>query len=207
VTTKDPDQFQYFTKMDKPYGNTYGEWTVKWWQWALSIAKDIHPIADPTGRNWRTHQPMSGVYFLVGNVAHIDKIYHHRDITMEYGRSLLIPVLNCEANSLEYPFLETHEDLIRYVEHDVSTVKKKEIFINGLPIDVTRVTSDPKIFKLTINQDNAFGLSTPGSTYAAADGYWLFLKPLPRGRYSINFEGSCEGGRLNAGASYDIDIK
>ena len=30
----------------KPYGLTYGEWTAKWWQWALSIPKDINPAGD-----------------------------------------------------------------------------------------------------------------------------------------------------------------
>ena len=24
----------------KPYGSTYADWTVKWWQWALGIPKD-----------------------------------------------------------------------------------------------------------------------------------------------------------------------
>ena len=44
------------------------------------------------------------------------------------------------------------------------------------------------------------------STDATADGYWIFLKPLPRGVYTIRFEGSCEFGRLNSGAVYEIEI-
>src|SRR6478609_9348552 len=39
-----------FPLNSKPYGSTYGEWTAKWWQWALSIPKDINPGGDTSGK-------------------------------------------------------------------------------------------------------------------------------------------------------------
>jgi hypothetical protein len=206
VSTTKSDLFQLFTKIDMPYGKTYGAWTVKWWQWALSSSKESSAVNDPTGHNSNINQPSTDVLFLAGNIAYINKNYPHRNISIEYGRSILIPVLNCEANSLEYPKLKEHDDLIRHVEHDVSTVVKKDLIINGISLESVRVQSDPRIFKVTINEDNAFGINNPGSVDAAADGYWTFIKPLPRGRYTISLEGSCESGRLNAGASYDVKI-
>ena len=47
---------------------------------------------------------------------------------------------------------------------------------------------------------------TGGRTRAGSDGYWVFLKPLPRGKYNIQFEGSYEYGRLSSGAHYEISI-
>jgi hypothetical protein len=206
MSTTKSNEIQLFTKMDKPYGRSYGAWTVNWWQWALSISKELNPVSDQTGQHWNTAQPLSDVYFFAGNIAYIDKTYPQRDVTILYGRSILVPILNCEANSLEYPNLKTHDDLVRHVEHDVSTVIKKELFINGIGLDPVRVPSNPRIFRITISDDNAFGITNPGSTDATADGYWAFLKPLPRGNYNIHFEGSCEKGMLNSGAAYQLKI-
>jgi hypothetical protein len=205
VTTKS-DQIQLFSETDKPYGVTYGAWTVKWWQWTFAVPSPINPLSDKSGQYWNSEQPLSDVWFLVGSIGGIDKTFPHRNIKIESGRSILFPVLNCEANPLEYPDLKTNNDLLKHVVDDVNTVVKKDVFINGVRFNPARVPSDPRIFRVTINEDNTFGIKSLGSTDAAADGYWMFLKPLPTGSYRISFEGSCEFGRLNAGASYEIEI-
>ena len=206
VSITKSEQFPLFTERDKPYGKTYGEWTANWWQWALSTPRQCNGVADGTGQHWKTNQPPSDVYFLAGNIAKVKKSFPHRSITMEYGRSILLPVLNCEANTLEYPHLKNHDDLIRHVVHDVESVVKKELFINGIKIEPIHIPSDPKIFSVSICEDNAFEINNTGSTDATADGHWAFLKPLPKGSYTLRFEGSCESGRLNAGAFYNLKI-
>jgi hypothetical protein len=35
-----------FPPGSKPYGLTYGQWSIKWFQWALSIPNDKNPIND-----------------------------------------------------------------------------------------------------------------------------------------------------------------
>lgn len=189
-----------------PYGISYGSWTVKWWQWALSTPASTGAIADETGKRWNTNQPSANVWFLAGNFGNPDKKFPNREITLPSQRSILLPVINCEANTLEYPELKTNEDLFNKVQYDVESVIKHDCFINGARITPVRIFSDPKIFPLTIDKDNAFGVKGGGSTNAAADGLWVFLKPLPEGEYSIEFEGSCEFGKLNAGAKYTVSI-
>ena len=34
-----------FSPDSKPYGMTYGEWSVKWWQWIESIPKEHNQLA------------------------------------------------------------------------------------------------------------------------------------------------------------------
>jgi hypothetical protein len=199
-------KIQLFSDIDRPYGITYGAWTVKWWQWLLLIPLDMNPLTDQTGRYWNSVQPLSDVWFLAGNFGSTNRIFPERKIKMQFGRSILLPVLNCEANALEYPNLKTHEDLLRHVSHDVNTIMKKDCFVNGIRLNAIRIPSDPRIFRVSINKENAFGVKYGGSTDAAADGYWIFLKPLPRGVHTIRFEGSCEFGRLNSGAVYEIEI-
>ena len=210
MTATELDEIQFFGDMDKPYGLTYGQWTTKWWSWIMPIQREKSPLHDETGALWSTNQPSSDVWFLIGNFAREYKGEHknfpHRKIKMQGGRSILFPVLNCMATFLEYHDLKTHEDLLRHVGNDVNSVVKKKLFINDKMYEPVRISSDPKIFKETIIEDNAFDIKNSGLTDAAADGYWAFIKPLLKGNYTISFEGSCEYGRLSAGASYELNI-
>ena len=213
MTETQSDQIQFFGDIERPYGLTYGEWTTKWWHWIMPITGEKSPLSDETGEFWNINQPSSNVWFLIGNLAREPlkfKTFPHRKIKMESGRSILFPVLNCMATFLEYSghpyYLKTHEDLIRHVGNDVNSVVKKNLFINNRMYEPVRISSDPEIFKVTIIEDNAFGIKNSGLTDATADGYWAFLKPLSKGNYAINFEGSCENGRLCSGASYELEI-
>jgi hypothetical protein len=51
------------------------------------------------------------------------------------------------------------------------------------------------------------GIKNDVSIAAAAEGYWVFLKALPKGEYALNCEGSCENGRVNLSANYQLKIK
>lgn len=203
----DESKIRIYDKDSKPYGTTYGSWTVKWWQWALLTPASIGAVSDETGKSWNINQPSANVWFLAGNFGNPSKKFPNRAITLPARRSILLPVINCEANPLEYAELKTNEDLIKKVHHDLDTVVRCDCFINGVRISPVRISSDPKIFPLTIDKDNAFGVKGGGFTHAAADGFWVFLEPLPEGDYTIDFEGSCELGKLNAGAKYKVTIK
>jgi len=196
---------KYFTQNDKPYGLTYGQWTVKWWQWIWSIPDSKSPLRDNTGKNADINQPEKDVWFLVGTWATEEMLtIPTRKITIPSGRSILFPIINCEANSIEYPDLKTDEDIVNHVVNDENTIVLKEVYINNIRIPIQRIRSDPILFPLKIPQRN--NKEEYLETKASADGYWLFLKPLPEGRYNINFKGACEMGRLKTGANYIITI-
>jgi len=50
------------------YGNTYGEWSAEWWQWALSIPAANSPISDTTGANC-TQRQSGPVFYLAGTAG------------------------------------------------------------------------------------------------------------------------------------------
>ena len=145
------------------------------------------------------------VWFLAGRFGSEEGWLPKRECVIPYSRAILFPVLNCEANSLEYPQLKTNEDLIAHVRHDVETIVRKDCFINNERLPALRIQSDPEIFNVNISGD-LFDIPHIGETTAAADGYWIFLKALEKGDYHIWFEGSCEQGRLNSGADYRIKV-
>src|SRR5690348_11620763 len=31
----------------RPFGRTYGEWAIAWWQWALATSASVNPLLDP----------------------------------------------------------------------------------------------------------------------------------------------------------------
>lgn len=199
-------EISFFTADSIPYGEMYGRWTVKWWQWFLSTPKSINPVIDGTGEYAHLNQPSMHVWFLAGKLADEDRNLPNRFCRIPSGRSILFPVINCETNPLEYPELRTDEDLIERVKRDEDTIIKKDCFVDGKRITAQRVQSEPRIFELTINEDNAINVEGGGSTHASADGYWVFLKPLPIGEHILSFQGSCEYGKLNSGANYRLEV-
>jgi hypothetical protein len=50
------------------YGNTYGEWSAEWWQWALSIPAAHSPIADTRGKDC-TQKQSGPVFYLAGTAG------------------------------------------------------------------------------------------------------------------------------------------
>jgi hypothetical protein len=214
MTLTELDEIELHGSMDRPYGISYAAWTTKWWEWIMPFTNEKSPLNDHNGELWDSNQPSSDVWFLIGNYAKEYKApykdFPQRKIErMRAGRSILFPVLNCMSTFLEDKEklgYETHEDLLGHVCRDVDSVVKKEVFINYKRYEPVRLQTEPKIFKVPIVENNAFEIKNYGITEAAAEGYWVFLRPLPMGHYTIRFEASCENGRLSAGASYEIDI-
>jgi hypothetical protein len=198
-------EIPFYTGESAPYGKTYGHWTVRWWQWALSIPKSKSPLLDVTGEYSHVNQPSENVWFLAGKMANETMDVPNRFCTIPAARSILFPVINCEANRLEYPELKTEHDILERVERDEDTIVRKECTMNGKSIPAQRIKSDPLIFELRINEDNPINVKG-GTVQASADGFWVFLKPLSTGQYSISFQGSCEFGKLNSGANYRLKI-
>jgi hypothetical protein len=188
-----------------PYGITYGSWTVRWWRWVLAIPKSRNPVLDSTGEYAGENQPSEDVWYLAGKLADEDVNAHSRYCRIPAGRSILFPVINCEANPLELPELRTDQDIIQHVQKDEDSIIMKDCYVDGKFIAAQRIKSDPDIFELNMVKNNLFS-EEGGITRASADGYWVFLKPPPKGRHTISFRGSCEKGRLNSGANYYLQI-
>ena len=66
ISTVVGKNFEFFTPETKPYGITYGQWTVKWWQWLTSIPTDTNPAADQNGKYAGVNQNNPHVWFIAG---------------------------------------------------------------------------------------------------------------------------------------------
>jgi hypothetical protein len=201
----DKNEVEYYTPGSSPYGITYGAWTAKWWKWFFSIERNRNPVFDYTGL-YANEGQSKPVWFLAGVWVRQDRKYPIRKCIIPSGLSILLPVLNCEVNPLEYPHLKTKKELKEHILHDRSTIGKLECFINGRKIPPQLVESDPEFFNVEIRSDLSENRSS-GATLMTASGYWVFLKPISEGHYYISFEGSYQHGELYSGANYDISVR
>lgn len=159
-------------------GVPLAEWTARWWRWADD--QSVAPYLDPDGRYCQLGQ--SGpVWFLAGTNGEFQP---RRECVVPEGKHLLVPVINM----ISYGIYEgdtcgsLQDDAAVNNDHLLSAV----VVLDGQPVgDVRerRVTS-AGCFRMDPDDDS--------STLAAADGYWLLIKPLPRGRHT-----------LSVGANYD----
>ena len=167
----------------------------------------MNPVLDESGKFASVNQPSRHVWFLAGKIGSENKNIPKRTCNIPASRSILFPVINCEANPLESPELVTKRDLMDHVSNDENTIVLKESFVDDKYVTPQRVKSDPEVFEVELDVNNAFGVVGGGKTFAAADGYWVYLKPLPPGKHSICFRGSCEYGKLNSGADYHLEVQ
>ena len=193
---------QYYSPDSRPYGLTYGQWTVKWWQWLASIPADTSPAADETGIHAAENQTDPSVWFLAGTLGGKNV---NRKCKIPANMSVLFPVINYEINPLERPDLKTDVDLVRHVVDDEDDVLNLTCTLDSLAVPVFRITSDPAMFTLNIHQNNPFNIAG-GVTRATSDGYWVFLKCLSPGEHDLYFAGSCSSGLRNVRATYDLRV-
>jgi hypothetical protein len=172
-----------FLPNSQPYGLSYGEWTAKWWQWALSVPTENNPLYDETGEDCTQAQNQtSPVWFLAGTFGGSVE----RKCTIPAGKAILFPVVN---NVNVRAASETDEELLAGAKNPVDSATTLEASIDGTPLqDLWSYRIQSPFFDVTIPNDNVFGAS--GGTYrAVADGYWVFLEPLPPGQHEIRFHG------------------
>ena len=168
-----------------PHGNSYAEWSAKWWQWALGQPTPTNPLLDTTGAHCTAGQ--SGqVWFLAGtfNVGTVT-----RSCTVPTGTMLFLPVANafCSAEGTADQMRACAKGIM-----DGATNVRAEV--DGVPIhDLQRYRVQSPIFDLTLPADNIFG--APAGVYSptASDGVYLMLAPLSRGQHTVHVHAEFPG--------------
>jgi hypothetical protein len=190
-----------------PSGNTYGEWSARWWQWTLSIPAATNPTLDETGANCAEGQ--SGqVWFLAGSFGGT----FERACPVPTGKALFFPILNaafgaavgdCEPTGVGPCNLNTLRAAAA-ASMDPVTI---EASIDGVPLrHVTEHRVQSPVFSVTLPEGNLpefLGVNAPSGTYApmVSDGYWLMLAPLSAGVHIIQVQGIITGGVFEGFAS------
>ncbi len=177
-----------------PYGRSYGEWSIAWWQWLISAPFDQNPGLDETGEFIPFGQ--SGpVWFIAPNFG--GETVRYADIPA--GKGLFILLMGFEASELE-GHGTGEEELRGLADWVVSGIENLVCEIDGVSIeglDDFRVAS-PTMFSIDVPENNIFqvdGLDIPAGTYypSVCDGYYIMLNPLPAGEHIIHLSGEIPG--------------
>jgi hypothetical protein len=201
TTTTEP-AIGVFDADSTPFGLTYGDWTARWWQWAYSIPRDIHPAYDDTGK-YCTIEQNSPVWFFPGTYGKPVV----RECTIPNGTAILFPILNSECSFAEFPELKTLQQLRNCAKTFQDQVIQLQASIDGvdipkLELEKYRIQSAP--FNFTLPKDNILGLPANTSTQGIADGNWVFLKPLSPGIHEIKFKGDTVDANITSTPNNNI---
>lgn len=170
----------------KPFGLSYSDWTAKWWQWGLSIPKDVNPIGDKTGE-YCDQEQQGPVWFLAGTFGG-EAV---RSCVIPEGKAILLAPMNAECSNAENPDLNSELELRECAKSLQDEVTQMEVTVNGRKIEnLEKFRIQSPLFEVELPKNNVFGLSdAPTPTKAVSDGNWVFLKPLPIGNHTINSKG------------------
>jgi hypothetical protein len=173
-----------FSIDSKPYGVPYAEWTARWWQWVFSIPEMNHPSLDLTGEKCAIEQE-GPVWFLTQTFGGRAE----RTCTIPAGKALLIPIITGECDYLNSPDVTSESGLLGCaMEGNEGAIM--EFTIDGMRLkNLENYRVHSQVFDLTITPNNPFR-STPGTSKAIVDGFYVFLEPLSPGRHDIHFTGT-----------------
>jgi hypothetical protein len=185
-------------------GKTYSQWVVSFWQWVNSIDNGpffpnplincTRPISSgQSGKVWYWATPSS--YFHALSVPNTPQTCDQSANVIPAGTSLLLATLDTFSSTLLPPgtYAPTTAAGERVIANRFADrIQDLFVTIDNVPVtDVSafRVATDQFTFSTPLRW--VFG--SPGHIYgtgtAAADGYYLLLKPLPTGSHTIHYGG------------------
>jgi hypothetical protein len=193
-----------FPIQSRPHGLTYGQWSARWWQFALQ--QTTLNICAPD-------KPGSRVTFLAGGSV-------LPSCTVPAGMAIMFPVFNVEWSVAEAqaqqmmtpgqsclipgpPNGTSDADLLAcataQANHalDVGVGASLEADVDGVTLQNLpnyRAVSPP--FDFTAAVGNPFGVPA-GPSHAVADGFWIILTPLSPGMHTVHFAATVPFPEIN----------
>lgn len=207
-------------------GATIGEWSARWWQWALMIPADRNPTTDPDGAFCAEAQK-GPVWFLAGWSGELPVGGVQRTCTVPKGRSIFFPIFN-------YVWVQTSFDLTTNTEDDyrqcVSATPPNglgcgdwiptaagdlEATLDGVPIvfdfRTPIVRAQSPMFMVRWPSGNIWGLDPALETcdkcgQSVSDGFWVMLPPLSPGIHTLWFRAGDGAGADWQNVTYHLNV-
>ena len=170
-------------------GQTIGEWTGDWWEWAAGQSVPNDAFTDTTGANADVNQ--SGPVWFVAGTFGGPIPPPGRSFQVPSDRYLLFPMVNVASAAAEPQFGFDPDDFddpatlaaVRADATGLADMIDSLLFeIDGVPAtDLFRHREVSGFFSMEFAPDNPIGVDPGPSGPAFADGYWVMLEPLPTG--------------------------
>ena len=221
---------EFYSKDDAPAGIPQDAWMSKWWTWWVTPTIDE---ATPKPDGCLIHDMGSMVALMDTTVSGKP----HQVCEISSNQSIMIPLWTA---FWEDSISENGEQPLKgYTYEQLSKVAREKgdlgaitslVNIDGSPVAKLDVVSsmrsgslDYKInsmdnvteiyskgFNITIPEDTHFADQNIGTWRSGAHGWFVFLKPLPKGDHTINYNVGVAGTGPNdhsSEISYDLKVK
>ena len=176
------DHYMAFPE-DMVDGRKVSEYVNRWWQWTYTMPEDQSPVHDLTGAHCDAKQE-GEVWFLAGGYGSSTIT---RSCVIPEGRYIFFPVINM----VYWPRYEgslTCDEAKRHAALNNDELLTIEVSLNSVsawnPAN-TRIASEQCFDLLGMLPRE---INPPRVYPAATDGYWLMLKPLPKGEHVLKFQ-------------------
>jgi hypothetical protein len=184
----------------RPQNSTYGDWGAKWWQWVYSFPSSQNPLSDETGERCASNQNGT-VWFLVGTFGGSVT----RQCTIPTGTSLFFPLLNTEC-SIAGGDGTNEQELRSCATAQIDRASSLKAIVDGVQVpDLQAYRAQSQLYTITLPPDNIMGVE-PGTTPSIAEGYWIFLSPLPPGNHEIIFGGSAGEPSVTSSMNFVTEV-
>lgn len=194
-------QFYIYPIDSKPYGISYSEWSIKWWQWLSSIPKENNPALDWTGANAHVNQIYPNVLFLCQTIEGVNSIPIRKN-TIPVGKAIFMPIINWI--SIMQQDGNSDEELIGVAKRRMDIIGPLQITINKVTINegLEKYRVQSPFFEINWPENNIFGLSS-GKRRCISDGYWIFIKPIHK-EVTLETFSSCSSGLTKIKVKYEL---
>jgi hypothetical protein len=206
-------------------GKTLGEWSASWWQWAFSYPLSDNPLFDGTGADAFLGNVGNAFFFAgaLGFQTNPLDVVVTRTVSIPNDLPIFFPLINVEVdNPTFYPPGQpppnppyTFDQLSGFAGDFIAPTIELHALLDGLAIpDLFNHREVSPSFSYSVPDNNVldfFGYNFPGGTVvdpAAADGWYLMLKPLPVGPHTVNFGGTIDedGNPATTDDDFHLDI-
>jgi len=194
------DPLDYVIAPDRAVAeHSQADWGDIWWQWAFQFGQGPGPITDATGA-WCGMKQSGPVWFLAGTY---ESTPVRRSCTVPAGRYLFFPVVNYMAAAPRRADLDAstrcaaaHQRVTQATDPALRLV----VEIDGVDL--------PQVQQFRQQSSGCFDLTAlvpeAPAVSAAANGYWIMLRPLPSGHHTIRFGAVLPA--LRQGVIYEINV-
>ena len=187
-------------------GLTYGEWSAKWWQYAVGVTD---PNADCTVNQ------TGPVWFLAGAPSSNGQPVP-LSCSVPAGKAIFVPVINAEWSTNEEGCGNTYPSLLACAAVFMDQVTQRSFSIDGVPVDLGpnpqnqstfRVQSPPPPFTINAIVGNSFVPAGTGTS--VADGFYVLIRPLTPGSHRLLFSGTitfADGSTFVINTDYSLTV-
>jgi hypothetical protein len=174
----------------RPFGKTYSEWSVLWWQWFL-------PLTIEQFNACTIGQGPSNVKFLYGGTVNGSPLVCPLE-TIPPGTFLFFPVGNVECSNLEGPqfFGATPAERDNCAFNYFTHLAAGTVTLDGKSLPYYPIKSPDFAFTVGSGNDNVFGINCQSESCTGQStgyGYYVMLAPLPPGTHTIQIKASDYG--------------